>query len=178
MKFTETKIPGVYVVEIEHLEDVRGFFARTWDEKEATELGLEGRMVQCSTGFNREAGTLRGMHFQTSPHTEAKVVRCTQGTIYDVAVDLRHDSPTFTKWMSVELSADNRRALYIPEGCAHGFQSLTDDAEVLYMMSAYYHPEAATGVRYDDPAFGIEWPEMPTRIISETDRNWPDWTTP
>ena len=135
-------------------------------------------MVQCSTGFNREAGTLRGMHFQTSPHTEAKVVRCTQGTIYDVAVDLRHDSPTFTKWMSVELSADNRRALYIPEGCAHGFQSLTDDAEVLYMMSAYYHPEAATGVRYDDPAFGIEWPEMPTRIISETDRNWPDWTTP
>ena len=178
MKFTETKIPGVYVVEIERLEDVRGFFARTWDEKEATERGLEGRMVQCSTGFNREAGTLRGMHFQTSPHTEAKVVRCTQGTIYDVAVDLRHDSPTFTKWMSVELSADNRRALYIPEGCAHGFQSLTDDAEVLYMMSAYYHPEAATGVRYDDPAFGIEWPEMPTRIISETDRNWPDWTTP
>jgi len=177
MKFTETKIPGVYVVEIERLEDVRGFFARTWDEKEATERGLEGRMVQCSTGFNREAGTLRGMHFQTSPHAEAKVVRCTRGAIYDVVLDLRPDSPMYTKWITYELTGDNHREMYIPKGCAHGYQTLSDSTEVLYMMSEYFHPDASSGVRYDDPAFNIGWPETATRVISERDRNWPDWKT-
>ena len=176
MKFTETKITGVYVVDIEYAEDERGFFARTWDEQVCKDAGLiPSHMVQHSTSFNRKAGTLRGMHYQRSPHTEAKVVRCTQGTMYDVVLDLRHDSPSYTKWISVELTADNRRSLYIPEGCANGFQTLSDDTEILYMMSEYFHPESYAGVRYNDPAFNIEWPEISMRTMSEQDKNWPDW---
>ena len=176
MNFSETAISGVYIVEIEYTEDERGFFARTWDENLCAERGLHpSHMVQCSTSFNKSRGTLRGMHYQESPHAEAKVVRCTRGAMYDVAVDLRPDSPTYTKWVAVELTADNRRALYIPEGCAHGFQTLTDATEVLYMMSAYYRQEASSGVRYDDPVFAIKWPEIPPRFISIKDRSWPDW---
>ena len=176
MKFLETKIPSVYEVEIEYTEDERGFFARTWDEKICEEKGLRpSHMVQFSTSFNPTKGTLRGMHFQKNPHAEVKVVRCTKGAIYDVAVDLRPESPTYTKWIAVELTDDNRRALYIPEGFAHGFQTLTDEAEVLYMMSAYFVPGAACGVRYNDPAFKISWPEVSKRIISPKDLSWPDW---
>ena len=175
VKFTETKLTDVFIVDIEGDEDERGFFSRTWDEKAGSEKGLlPSHMVQFSTSFNHVKGTTRGMHFQKSPHLEAKVVRCTQGALYDVAVDLRTDSPTYTKWVAVELTADNRRSLYIPEGCAHGFQTLTDKAEVLYMMSAYYVPEYASGVRFNDPAFAIEWPVTPVRM-SEKDKNWPDW---
>lgn len=176
MKFVETNIPGVYIVNIEYTEDDRGFFARTWDEKACEDAGLRpSHMVQCSTSFNPKRGTLRGMHFQKSPYAEAKVIRCTQGAMYDVALDLRSDSPTYRQWVAAELTADNRRALYIPLGCAHGFQSQKDDTEVLYMMSAPYQPEFASGVRFDDPTFDIEWPEAATRVISEKDRNWPLW---
>ena len=175
MRFAETKIPGVCVIELDLQSDERGFFARTWDERECAERGLRpSHMVQCSTSYNAARGTLRGMHFQEAPHAEAKVVRCTQGAMYDVAVDLRPESPTYTKWTAVELTADNRRALFIPEGCAHGFQTLSDATEVLYMMSEYFLPEKARGVRFDDPAFGIEWPES-ARVISEKDRGWPNW---
>ena len=179
MKFTETKIPGVCIIGIEYTPDERGFFARTWDDREFEDRGLRpGQMVQSSTSFNPHRGTLRGMHFQKNPHEEAKLVRCTQGVMYDVAVDLRPDSPTYTKWVAVELSAENRNALYIPEGCAHGYQTLSDATEVLYMMSEYFHPDSASGVRYDDPAFKIERPETPTRTISAKDHSWPDWQNP
>lgn len=178
MKFTKTQIPGLLVVDIEYTEDERGFFARTWDEKLCEEKGLRpSRMVQCSTSLNHKRGTVRGMHFQRSPSAEAKVVRCTQGAVYDVALDLRPDSPTYTKWVAVELTADNRRALYIPAGCAHGFQTQSDETEILYMMSAYYTPGAESGARYDDPTFAIDWPEKPT-LISDRDRTWPDWKKP
>ena len=175
MKFTQTTIPGVSIIDIEYTPDERGFFARTWDEGVCAENGLlPSKMVQCSTSCNPVKGTVRGMHFQKSPHLEAKVVRCTQGAMYDVALDLRPESPTYTKWVAVELTSENRRSLYIPEGCAHGFQSLADSTEVFYMMSAYYAPEASTGARYDDPAFKIEWPMSP-RFISVKDKMWPDW---
>ena len=175
MKFIETKISGVYIVELDLLKDERGFFARTWDEKEAVERGLQARMVQSSTSFNQRAGTLRGMHYQEKPHTEAKLVRCTQGALYDVAVDLRHDSPTYLQWVATELNAENRRALYIAKGCAHGFQTLSDATEILYMMSEYFNGEASRGVRWNDPAFKIDWPEVSTRIVSPKDQTWPDW---
>ena len=176
MKFTETNIQGLLIVDVEYTEDERGFFARTWDEKVCADHGLRpSRMVQCSTSLNHKRGTIRGMHFQRSPHTEAKVVRCTRGAVYDVVLDLRPDSPTYTKWVAVELTADNRRGLYIPEGCAHGFQTLVDSVEVFYMMSAYFKPEASRGIRYNDPAFAIEWPQMPPTLISDKDDTWPDW---
>src|SRR3989344_36961 len=175
MKFTATNIPDVFVVDIEYTEDERGFFARTWDEKLCADMGMRpSHMVQSSTSLNHNRGTIRGMHFQKSPHAEAKLVRCTKGAIYDVVLDLRDDSPTYTKWVAVELTADNRRALYIPEGCAHGFQTLEDETEILYMMSAYYTPGAEGGARYDDPTFAIRWPHEPT-LISDRDRTWPDW---
>jgi dTDP-4-dehydrorhamnose 3,5-epimerase len=175
MKFIETKIPGAYVVDIDYTEDARGFFARTWDETTCAKEGLSpSRMVQSSTSYNHTRGTLRGMHYQTEPFLEAKVVRCVRGSIYDVVLDLRKDSPTYTQWYAVELSAKNRTALYVPPGCAHGMQVLSDETEVLYMMSEYFHPEAGRGVRYNDPVFNIEWPLSPT-LISEQDKSWPDW---
>lgn len=175
MRFEETKLRGAYLIEMERLEDERGFFARTWCEQEFAERGLESRIVQCNTSFNRKRGTLRGMHYQVAPDAEVKLVRCTMGAIYDVIVDLRTDSSTFKQWVGVELTAENRTMLYIPEGFAHGFQTLSDGAEVFYQMSSYYAPESARGVRWNDPAFGIEWPAAAARIISERDLNHPDF---
>jgi dTDP-4-dehydrorhamnose 3,5-epimerase len=174
MVFEETELPGVFTISLDLLPDDRGFFARTWCECEFGEHGLNPKLVQCSISFNRRKGTLRGVHFQAKPHCEAKLVRCTRGSIYDVALDLRPDSRTHLRWMGIELSAENHRALYIPEGCAHGFLSLEDNAEVLYQMSETYHPESARGVRWDDPAFGICWPGA-VEVISERDRTYPDF---
>jgi dTDP-4-dehydrorhamnose 3,5-epimerase len=170
----DTEIAGVRVIEPERFEDERGFFARTWDVDEFAQHGLNQRVVQCSISYNRRRGTLRGMHYQAPPHEEAKLVRCTAGAIFDVAVDLRPGSPTFTQWFGVELSAENRLALYITEGCAHGFLTLTDDSEILYQMSALYAPHAARGARWDDPAFGIRWPDD-VAVINDRDRTYPDF---
>jgi dTDP-4-dehydrorhamnose 3,5-epimerase len=171
--FHRTQIEGVVVVEPERLEDERGFFARTWDADEFVEWGLNPRLSQCSISHNRARGTLRGMHFQTAPYEEAKLVRCTAGSLFDVAVDLRDGSPTFAEWFGVELSAENRRALYVPEGCAHGFLTLEDACEVYYQISQAFKPQAARGVRWDDPAFGIAWP-ADVVVINERDRSYPD----
>jgi dTDP-4-dehydrorhamnose 3,5-epimerase len=176
MTFRGTEIEGVWVVEPERHEDERGFFARTWDAQEFAERGLNARLVQCSVSYNRARGTLRGMHYQVPPHEEAKLVRCTAGAIYDVAVDLRPGSSTLCAWFGVELSAENRFALYVPEGCGHGFLTLTDDAEVAYLISEAHAPDAARGVRYDDPAFGIRWP-APVVTVNERDRTYPDFVT-
>ncbi len=172
MIFSETKLKGVYVIDLEKVEDERGFFARTFDEKEFEARGLNARWVQCNISFNKKKGTLRGMHYQAAPYQEAKLVRCTMGALYDVIVDLRPDSPTFKQWAGVELSADNRRMLYIPEGFAHGFQTLIDNTEISYQMSECHHPESAKGVPWDDPAFQIEWP-FSQLICSGKDRGWP-----
>ena len=172
MIFRETAIPGVFVVEIEPRSDHRGLFARSWCQREFVEHGLNAGLVQCSLSFNKHRGTLRGMHYQAAPYAEAKLVRCTRGAIWDVALDLRQGSPTFRRHVGVELTADNRKALYIPEGVAHGFQTLEDDTEVLYQMSEFYAPEAARGVRYDDPAFAISWP-ITEPILLERDRTYP-----
>lgn len=174
MIFTETKLAGAYIIEPERLEDERGFFARTWCQREFEVHGLNPRLVQCSISFNKKKGTLRGMHYQVAPHEEAKLVRCTSGAIYDVIIDLRLNSPTFKQWLAVELTADNRCMLYIPEGFAHGFQTLDHNTEVFYQMSEFYAGESANGVRWDDPAFGIEWTED-TRIISARDQEYPDF---
>jgi dTDP-4-dehydrorhamnose 3,5-epimerase len=172
MIFKETKLRGAYVIEPELIEDERGFFARIWSPEEFSARGLNPRIAQCNTSFNKQRGTLRGMHYQIRPHEEAKLVRCTAGAIYDVIIDLRKDSPTHSKWIGVELSARNRQMLYVPEGFAHGFQTLEDDTEVFYQVSAYYHQESARGVRWDDLAFGIDWP-LPVRVVSDRDRSHP-----
>lgn len=174
MHFVPTKLAGVFVVEPERFADDRGHFARTWCVREFAERGLETKLVQCSTSYNRRRGTLRGMHYQAAPHEEVKLVRCTRGAAYDVVIDLRPGSPTHRQWVAVELSAENGVAVYIPGGCAHGYQTLTDDTELVYLMSEFYHPESARGVRWDDPAVGIEWPECPERIIAPRDRSFPD----
>ena len=174
MIFRETRIPGAWVVEPERLEDERGFFARTWDAEEFSQRGLDPRLSQCSISFNRSRGTLRGLHYQVAPHEEAKLVRCASGAIFDVAVDLRRDSAAFATWFGIELSAENRLALYVPTGCGHGFLTLTDRSEVHYQIAGSYAPEAATGVRWDDPAFGIIWP-ADVRLINERDRSYPDF---
>jgi dTDP-4-dehydrorhamnose 3,5-epimerase len=175
VKFTPTALPGVYLVDLEPIEDDRGFFARAWCREEFTALGLDANLEQCNISFNRHKGTLRGLHFQAEPHGEAKLVRCTRGAIHDVALDLRPDSPAYLQHVGVELSADNRRALFIPAGLAHGFQTLAPESEVFYQMSRAYVPGAGRGVRWDDPAFGIAWPDD-ERTISERDRAWPDFT--
>jgi dTDP-4-dehydrorhamnose 3,5-epimerase len=174
MKLQPCDLPGVFIVEIERLEDPRGFFARSYCEQEFQAAGLDGRVAQCNVSYNEKRGTLRGMHWQADPHGEAKLVRCTAGGIYDVAVDLRRDSPTYLKWFGVELTAANHRALYIPAGFAHGFQALTDAAEVFYQMSVAYVPGAGRGARWDDPAFGIRWP-LAEPILSERDAGYPDF---
>ena len=168
MIFTETKLKGAFVIEIEPHQDERGFFARSWCADEFKKHGLNSQLVQCNISFNKKRGTLRGMHYQVAPFAEAKLVRCTRGAIYDVIIDLRPNSPTFRQWMAVELTAENRTALYVPEDFAHGFQTLMDNTEVFYQMSEFYHPECARGVRWDDPAFGIEWPSS-QRIMSRRD---------
>jgi|SRR3989344_9354067 len=172
MKFIETKLKGAYIIEPERLEDERGFFARTFCQKEFETHSLNPRLAQCSISYNKRKGTLRGMHYQIAPMAEAKIIRCTMGAIYDVIIDLRPKSPTYCQWLAVELSGDNRKLLYIPEGFAHGFQTLEDDTEVFYQISEFYAPEYSHGVRWDDPAFGIEWPGDNT-ILSERDRNYP-----
>jgi dTDP-4-dehydrorhamnose 3,5-epimerase len=174
MIFTPTRLAGLWLVEIEPRADERGHFARTWCAREFAGHGLDTRLVQTSLSFNRRRGTLRGMHFQRPPHAEVKLVRCTRGAIWDVAIDLRPQSPTYGGWQGFELSAGNAAALYIPEGFAHGFQTLADESEVFYQMSAFYAPEAAAGVRYDDPAFGIDWP-LPVASIAPRDAAWPDY---
>lgn len=177
MKLNETPIPGAYLIEYEPFKDERGWFARTFDRDELVRLGLEPAVVQCSTSFNARAGTLRGMHWQEQPHGEVKHVRCTRGAIFDVMVDLRPDSPTYCRWYGAELTPDNGRAFYIPVDVAHGFQTLVDETEVSYQMSHEYVPEAARGVRFDDPAFGVEWP-LPAggaRHMSDRDRTYPDF---
>lgn len=174
MTFTETALPGALLVEPQRWEDPRGFFARTWCQKEAAARGLNPRVAQCSISFNEAKGTLRGMHYQAAPCREAKLVRCTMGSIYDVIIDLRPDSTTFMRHVGVELSAQNRRMLYVPEGFAHGFQTLEDDSEVFYQMSEFYSPEHARGVRWNDPAFDIVWPQPPT-VMSAADRHHPDF---
>ena len=174
MKFSQTDLPGVFLIEPEMLADDRGSFARSFCVDEFKAAGIDFDIVQANISFNKFSGTVRGMHFQAPPHAEAKVVRCTSGAMYDVVVDLRPESGTYGKWTAAELNADNRAALFIPEGCAHGFQTLVDNTEVDHLMSERYVPEAASGVRFDDPAFGIEWP-LPVASVSDRDRSWPDF---
>lgn len=177
MIFHPTAIPGARLIEPERLEDERGFFARTWCEREFSAAGLPTRLAQCSLSYNAARGTLRGLHYQAPPHEESKVVRCVRGAIHDVVVDLRSDSPAYLEHLGVELSAENRLALFVPEGCAHGFLTLEEDTEVYYMISEFYEPAAARGVRWNDPALGIEWPEEP-RVLSERDAGYPDLESP
>jgi dTDP-4-dehydrorhamnose 3,5-epimerase len=172
--FTETPLPGAFVVDPEPLEDARGLFARTWCWREFEARGLETRIAQCSTSFNKRKGTLRGMHYQEPPAAETKVVRCTRGSFHDVIIDLRPDSRTFTRHFAGVLTADNRKMLYVPAGFAHGFQTLEDGTEVFYQISEFYSPDHGRGVRWDDPAFGIRWPED-ERTIVERDRSYPDF---
>ncbi|MGA2983093.1 MAG: dTDP-4-dehydrorhamnose 3,5-epimerase [Terriglobia bacterium] len=174
MTFHKTKLPGVFEIHLELRPDERGFFARCWCQEEFENVGLSTRLAQSSVSFNTRKGTLRGMHYQTAPYSETKVVRCTRGAIYDVVVDLRPDSPTFKEWIAVVLTASNRHMVYVPQGCGHGFLTLEDDVEVFYQISEFYNAEAARGVRWDDPAFQIAWPEK-VAVISEKDRAYPDF---
>jgi len=174
MVFLEGAVPGVWVVTPELHEDSRGFFARTWCEREARAARLNERWVQSSLSYTKTKGTLRGLHFQRPPHEEVKLVRCTAGAIFDVVVDLGPDSSTFKKHVAVELTAENRLSIYVPRGCAHGYQTLVDGVEVLYQMSEFYAPEQSDGVRWDDPAFGICWPD-PSPILNERDRGYRDF---
>lgn len=174
MIFTLTPLAGAFVIEPEPREDWRGLFARTWCQRELAARGLDARIAQCGTSFNTRKGTLRGMHYQAAPLTETKLVRCTRGSIFDVILDLRPGSPTFTRSFGTVLSADNRKAMYVPVGFAHGFQTLEDDTEVFYQISEFYSEEHSRGVRWDDPAFGIVWPTDERRIV-ERDRSYPDF---
>ena len=174
MIFIETKLKGAYIIEPERLSDERGFFARTWCQKEFQTHGLNTNIVQCNISYNKKKGTLRGMHYQAAPHEEAKLVRCTRGAIYDVIIDLQPGSQTFKHWIGMELTEHNRRMLYIPEGFAHGFLTLRDDTEVFYQMSELYSAEHARGVRWNDPAFGIQWPEE-VSTISDKDSRFTDF---
>ena len=175
MLFTETTLAGAVVIDPERQEDQRGFFARSWCQEEFAAHGLPAKIAQCGISYNARKGTLRGMHYQHAPHAEGKLVRCTAGAVYDVIVDLRRQSPTFRQWIALELTAENRRMLYVPEGFAHGFETLTEHAEVFYQISEFYHPESAAGVRWDDPAFGIRWP-CPPAVISPRDGQYEDFT--
>jgi dTDP-4-dehydrorhamnose 3,5-epimerase len=173
--FTETVLPGAFVIDPEPAEDARGLFARTWCEREYAVRGLVTRISQCSTSFNKRKGTLRGLHYQLPPAVETKIVRCTRGALYDVIVDLRPDSPTFLRHVATVLTADNRRMVYVPAGLAHGFQTLDDGTEVFYQISEFFAAEHARGVRWDDPIFGISWPVDEVTIL-ERDRRYPDFS--
>jgi dTDP-4-dehydrorhamnose 3,5-epimerase len=175
MIYEETTLKGVFVIGAEKLVDERGFFARAWCQNGFKNHSLTSSFVQANISFNNKTGTLRGMHYQVAPYEEIKLVRCTRGAIYDVVIDLRPISPTYKRWVGVELTADNYNMLYVPEGCAHGFQTLSDDAEVFYQVSQFYSPAHERGIRYNDPAFGIDWP-MEVQIISDKDMNWPEFT--
>ena len=175
MNFIETKFKGAYIIDIKKIEDERGFFARAWCQNEFKTYNLNPNMAQLNVAFSHKRGTIRGMHYQESPWQEAKLVRCTNGGIYDVIIDLRRDSPTHEQWIGVELTEENRRMLYAPEGFAHGYQTLQDDTEMYYQTTQFYAPEFARGVRFDDPVFGIVWP-LSVEIISNQDRSWPDYS--
>jgi dTDP-4-dehydrorhamnose 3,5-epimerase len=175
MIFTETKLRGSFIIEMEPIRDMRGFFARTWCKKEFEEHGLKSTLVQANITFNREKGTLRGMHYQVAPYQEVKVVRCIKGALFDVIIDLRPDSPTYREWVGIELTENNYRMLYLPEGFAHGYKTLEDSTEVSYLVSQFYCPESERGIRWNDPGFGIEWPETRELVISDKDKNWPDF---
>jgi dTDP-4-dehydrorhamnose 3,5-epimerase len=177
MRFDETRVKGVFEVHIEPRSDERGFFARSWCQQEFEGKNLNPRVAQCNVSFNAKKGTLRGMHYQAAPFPEAKLVRCTSGSIYDVVLDLRPDSPTYKRWVGVIVTAEKRNMVYVPEGCAHGFLTLADETEIFYQMSEFYRPELARGVRWNDPAFGIVWPDDATEM-SERDRTYPDFEWP
>lgn len=176
MIFTETRINGVYIIEPELLTDERGFFARSYCKEEFQKHGLETDIVQCNISYNKKKGTLRGMHYQVPPFEEAKIVSCTKGSIFDVVVDLRRDSLTYCQWVAIELSDKNFKMMYIPRGCAHGFQTLVDDAMVYYQMTEFFHTECARGVRWDDPRFTIKWPYIQKRVISDKDQKYEIFT--
>ena len=176
MKFTPTKLAGVWLVDMERHADERGWFARTWCAEEFAAHGLPKSFSQCSSSFNRRRGTLRGMHYQVAPHAEAKLVRCTRGAMFDVALDLRPGSATFKQWAGVELTAENGRALYLPEGCAHGFQTLADDTEVFYQISCPWHSASGRGVRWNDPCFAIEWRQPELALLSDRDASYPNYS--
>jgi dTDP-4-dehydrorhamnose 3,5-epimerase len=171
MKFTETGLEGAWIVDVEPLSDDRGFFGRTWCAKEFAEHGMVADIAQCNLSYNHRKGTLRGLHYQVPPAAEAKFVRCTAGAVHDVIVDVRPDSDTYLQWIGVDLTAENRRALYVPPMFAHGYLTLTDGAEVIYQVSEFYTPGAERGARYDDPAFGIEWP-VAVEVLSDKDAGW------
>ncbi len=173
MIFTETRLKGAYIIELQKLEDERGFFARSWCQREFLAHGLDLHIMQCNISFNKKKGTMRGMHYQVAPFAETKLVRCTRGAIYDVIIDLRPESATFLQWIAVEITADNGKMLYVPKRFAHGFQTLEDDTEVFYQMSEFYSPEYACGVRWNDPLFNINWPDA-ERTISTKDQEYPD----
>jgi dTDP-4-dehydrorhamnose 3,5-epimerase len=175
MVFTETKLKGAFVIDLERKEDERGFFARTFCVDEFQAHGLNGRLIQCSASFNKRRGTLRGMHWQDPPHIECKLVRVTRGAIFDVIIDLRPASPTFKQYFSAELTAENHRQIYVPEGFAHGYQTLEDNTEIFYQMSAPFAPALGRGVRWNDPAFGIRWPEVEERLVNARDATFPDF---
>jgi dTDP-4-dehydrorhamnose 3,5-epimerase len=177
MIFTPARLAGAYLVDLEPRRDERGFFARTWCQEEFEAQGLSGRLVQCNLSYNHCAGTLRGLHYQAEPFAEAKLVRCTRGALWDVILDLRPESPTCGQWLGVELTAEDRRQLYVPEGFAHGFITLQDEVEAAYQVSQAYTPGMERGIRWDDPAFQIQWP-VPVRVISEKDAGWPDFAWP
>lgn len=170
--FTETILKGAFIIEVKRLEDERGFFGRAWCKKEMDDHGLNANAVQANVSYNKVKGTLRGMHFQVAPYSETKMVRCTSGAIYDVIIDIRPESPTFKKWFGIELTEENFKMLYVPEGFAHGFITLKDHSSVHYMVTEYYTPGAEGGLRYNDPSFNIEWPMQPV-IVSEKDKNHP-----
>jgi dTDP-4-dehydrorhamnose 3,5-epimerase len=174
MRFTPLPLAGAFKIELERIADDRGFFARCWCSREFAEHGLSARLEQCSLSYNSRRGTLRGLHYQCQPHPEIKIVRCVSGRVFDVIADVRSGSPTFMRWHAVELSADNRIALYIPEGFAHGFLTLEDGSELLYQMSGTYHPECARGIHWDSGALAIKWPFRDGLLMSEKDRSLPD----
>jgi dTDP-4-dehydrorhamnose 3,5-epimerase len=174
MIFHPLRLSGAYLIEPERKNDERGFFAQTWSQEEFAVYGLSTQLVQCSISYNERCGTLRGIHYQAAPYREAKIVRCTMGAIFDVLVDLRRESHTFRQWVASELTAENRRALYCPEGIAHGFLTLTDSTEVFYQITECYHAESARGVRWNDPAFSIVWPFSPI-VIATRDAQYPDF---
>jgi dTDP-4-dehydrorhamnose 3,5-epimerase len=175
MIFTETKLKGAFIIEIKQLSDDRGFFGRSWCKREMSEHGLNSEIVQANTSFSKLKGTIRGFHFQKYPDEETKLIRCTKGAIYDVIIDLRTDSPTFMQWFGIELSEDNYKMVYVPENFAHAFLTLTDNAEVYYLVTNYFTPHAEGGIRYNDPAFNIPWP-VPVMVVSDKDKSHPNFT--
>jgi dTDP-4-dehydrorhamnose 3,5-epimerase len=174
MLFTETRLKGAFIIQLEKRGDERGFFARTFCQKEFSDYGLNTRISQANLAYSRFKGTLRGMHYQAKPHAEAKLVRCTKGAVFDVAVDLRPDSATYCQWFGVELTSDNYKMFYIPEDFAHGYMTIEDHCELTYMVSAFYAPDAERGARWDDPSFKIKWPLSP-EVISDKDKKWADF---